>query len=54
MKELKELEKELSKLRNRGAIGISIFCKECDSIKNCAKEAILVLKSMKREKTKIV
>ena len=49
-KEMRKLEKELNKLRNREATGISIFIKKDSSVKNCAKEMVLGLKSMKKEK----
>jgi len=48
---VKGLNKELNKLRNRGAIGIGIFVRDgrCN-IKDCAKEAVLFIKNMKKEK----
>jgi len=52
MKEMKEFEKELSKLRKRGAVGVSIFVREGASVEDCAKEATLFMKGMKKSKTK--
>jgi len=52
MKEMKEFEKELSKLRKRGAVGVSIFVREGASVEDCAKGATSSLRNMKKEKTK--
>ena len=52
MKEMKEFENELSKLRNRVAVGLSIFVRKGASVEDCAKEATLFLKRMKKSKTK--
>ena len=49
---LKEFDKELSKLRSRGAIGLSIFVRQDANTLDCVKEATLGLKLMKKEKTK--
>lgn len=48
------LEKELSKLRNRGATGISIFVRKDKSYEDYAKDIARALKGMKKSKTKIM
>jgi len=56
MKEMLKFEKELNRLRKRGATGISIFVKP-DSNANTldiAKEAVMCLKMMKKSKSKII
>ena len=56
MKEMEEFEKELDKLRRRGATGISMFVRRDKdaSMSDYAREATKILKCMRRSKTKIM
>jgi len=54
-KEIVEFEKELNKLRKHGATGISMFVRrnEDASISDYARDAVKMLRYMRRSKTKI-
>ena len=56
MKEMLKFEKELNKLRKRGATGMSIFVKPDSkaSASDIAKEAAVFLRYMKKNKSKLI
>ena len=55
MKEMLRFEKGLNKLKNRGAVGLSMFVGNTNaSIEDIAREASVYLRCMKRSKTKVM
>lgn len=52
---MEELEKELKKLTDRGALGVSLTLKSVNANKSkCAKEMVEFLRSMNKEKAKVI